>query len=390
MRSVILSAARTPIGSFLGSLSDFSAPQLGSKVIAEAIRRASISKEEVSEVIIGQVLTAGAGQAPGRQSAIYAGLPSSVPCLTINKVCGSGLKALMLADQSIKCKDSEIVVAGGQESMSSAPYLLFKARNGLKMGNTNLVDSMISDGLWDVYNDIHMGEAAELCASKYSISRLEQDDYAIQSYKRAIEAQNKGFFNDEIFPIIYETKKGKIIVEKDEEPEKANFSKFPSLKPVFKQDGTITAANASSINDGAAALVLCSEEKAKELGKKPLARIIAYSSFSQAPEWFSIAPVGAIKKVLEKAEMSIDKIDLFEINEAFSVVPLAIQKEIVIPMEKMNIAGGALSLGHPIGASGARILITLIYALKRENKRYGLASLCIGGGEAVAMIIENI
>ncbi|NLO20253.1 MAG: thiolase family protein [Ignavibacteria bacterium] len=390
MRSVILSAARTPIGSFLGSLSNFSAPQLGSKVIAEAIRRASISKEEVSEVIIGQVLTAGAGQAPGRQAAIYAGLPSSVPCLTINKVCGSGLKALMLADQSIKCKDSEIVVAGGQESMSSAPYLLFKARNGLKMGNTNLIDSMISDGLWDVYNDIHMGEAAELCASKYSISRQEQDDYAIQSYKRAIEAQNKGFFNDEIFPIIYETKKGKIIVEKDEEPEKANFSKFPSLKPVFKQDGTITAANASSINDGAAAIVLCSEEKAKELGKKPLARIIAYSSFSQAPEWFSIAPVGAIKKVLEKAEMSINKIDLFEINEAFSVVPLAIQKEIAIPMEKMNIAGGALSLGHPIGASGARILITLIYALKRENKRYGLASLCIGGGEAVAMIIENI
>lgn len=390
MRSVILSAARTPIGSFLGSLSDFSAPQLGSKVIVEAIRRASISKEDVSEVIIGQVLTAGAGQAPGRQAAIYAGLPSSVPCLTINKVCGSGLKALMLADQSIKCKDSEIVVAGGQESMSSAPYLLFKARNGLKMGNTNLIDSMISDGLWDVYNDIHMGEAAELCASKYSISRQEQDDYAIQSYKRAIEAQNKGFFNDEIFPIIYETKKGKIIAEKDEEPEKANFSKFPSLKPVFKQDGTITAANASSINDGAAAIVLCSEEKAKELGKKPLARIIAYSSFSQAPEWFSIAPVGAIKKVLEKAEMSIDKIDLFEINEAFSVVPLAIQKETAIPMEKMNIAGGALSLGHPIGASGARILITLIYALKRENKRYGLASLCIGGGEAVAMIIENI
>ncbi len=390
MNSVILSAVRTPIGAFLGGLSNFSAPQLGAKVIVEAIKRANLSKEDISDVIMGQVLTAGAGQAPARQAAIYAGLPNSVQCFTLNKVCGSGIKAVMLADQAIKCNDAEIVIAGGQESMSSAPYLLFNARNGLKMGNAPLVDSMIHDGLWDVYNNIHMGSAGELCAEKYSISRAEQDDFAKLSYRRAIDAQNNGFYKDEILPIFIEIKKEKFIFSEDEEPGKADFEKFPKLKPVFKQDGTITAANASSINDGAAALVVCSEEKAIEMKAKPIAKIIAHTSFSQAPEWFTTAPIGAIKKVLEKAKMSLDEIDLFEINEAFAVVPIAVHKELSIPFEKMNIHGGAVSLGHPIGASGARILTTLIYALKRYNKKFGLATLCIGGGEAVAMIIENI
>lgn len=390
MNSVILSAVRTPIGAFLGGLSNYSAPQIGAKVIVEAIKRANLSKEDISDVIMGQVLTAGAGQAPARQAAIYAGLPNSVQCLTINKVCGSGLKAVMLADQAIKCNDAEIVIAGGQESMSSAPYLLFNARNGLKMGNTQLVDSMIHDGLWDVYNNIHMGSAAELCAEKYSISRTEQDEFAKLSYSRALDAQKSGFFKDEIVPVSIETKKEKFLFSEDEEPGKADFEKFSKLKSVFKQDGTITAANASSINDGAAAIIVCSEEKAEKLKKKPIAKIIAHCSFSQAPEWFTTAPIGAIKKVLEKAKMSMQDIDLFEINEAFAVVPIAVHKELSIPFEKMNIHGGAVSLGHPIGASGARILTTLIYALKRYNKKFGLATLCIGGGEAVAMIIENI
>jgi len=310
--------------------------------------------------------------------------------MTINKVCGSGLKAVMLADQAIKCSDAELVIAGGQESMSLTPYLLFNARNGLKMGNTQLVDSMVHDGLWDVYNNIHMGNAAELCAEKFNISREEQDDYATMSYNSAINAQNSGFFNDEILPISIGTKKEKLLFSEDEEPKKVNFNKISQIKPVFKPDGTITAANASSINDGAAALVVCSEENAEKLRKKPISRIIAHCSFSQAPEWFTTAPIGAIKNVLERAKMSLNDIDLFEINEAFAVVPIAVHKELSIPFEKMNIHGGAVSLGHPIGASGARILTTLIYALKRYNKKFGLATLCIGGGEAVAMIIENI
>ncbi len=390
MNSVILSAVRTPIGAFLGGLSNLSAPQIGAKVIEEAIKRANLSKEDISDVIMGQVLTAGAGQAPARQAAIYAGLPNSTQCMTINKVCGSGLKAVMLADQAIKCSDAELVIAGGQESMSLTPYLLFNARNGLKMGNTQLVDSMVHDGLWDVYNNIHMGNAAELCAEKFNISREEQDDYATMSYNSAINAQNSGFFNDEILPISIGTKKEKLLFSEDEEPKKVNFNKISQIKPVFKPDGTITAANASSINDGAAALVVCSEENAEKLRKKPISRIIAHCSFSQAPEWFTTAPIGAIKNVLERAKMSLNDIDLFEINEAFAVVPIAVHKELSIPFEKMNIHGGAVSLGHPIGASGARILTTLIYALKRYNKKFGLATLCIGGGEAVAMIIENI
>jgi len=390
MGSVILSAVRTPIGAFMGSLSSFSAPQLGSFVIKEAVTRAGINSDEINEVIMGNVLTGGIGQAPARQASIYAGLPKSVQCMTINKVCGSGLKSVMLADQAIKCGDAEIIVAGGQESMSNAPYILFKARTGYRMGNGELVDSMIHDGLWDVYNQIHMGMAGELCSTEYKISRQEQDEYATMSYKRAQDAQANGWFKDEIVPVEIADRKGTIIVDTDEEPAKVKFEKIPELKPVFKKDGAVTAANASSIDDGAAALVVTSEEKAASMGAKPLARIIAHVSHAQEPDWFTTAPASAIQKALSKSGMSLSDIDLFEVNEAFSVVPMVTKQLAGVPYEKMNIHGGAVSLGHPIGASGARILTTLIYALKRTGGKYGLASLCIGGGEANALIIEML
>lgn len=390
MGSVIVSAVRTPIGAFLGSLSNFTAPQLGSIVIREAVKRAGIEPNEVSEVIMGQVLQGGVGQAPARQAAIYAGLPVSVPCMTINKVCGSGLKAVMLADQAIRCKDASIVVAGGMESMSNAPYFVKKARTGFKMGNVELIDMMIHDGLWDVYNQIHMGNAGELCASECKISREEQDEYAIMSYKRALEAQEKGWFSEEIVPVVVEDKKGNIVIDKDEEPSKVNFEKIPQLKPVFKKDGTVTAANASTIDDGAAAVVVMDEEIANSKGIKPLARIVAHESHAQQPDWFTTAPAKAIKKVCDKAGLKVEDIDLFEINEAFAVVPIVTCRELNIPYDKVNIHGGAVSLGHPIGASGARVLTTLIYALKRTGKKFGLATLCIGGGEASAMIIEML
>ncbi len=388
MQSVILSAARTPIGSFMGSLSSFSAPQLGSFAIAEAVKRAGINKDEINEVIMGNVLTGGVGQAPARQASIYAGLPKSVECMTINKVCGSGLKSIMLADQAIRCGDAELIVAGGQESMTNAPYMLFKARSGYRMGHGELLDSMIYDGLWDVYNQIHMGMAGELCSSEYKISRQEQDEYAIMSYKRAQEAQKNGWFKDEIVAIEISDKKGNTIIDTDEEPAKVKFEKIPELKPVFKKDGTVTAANASTINDGAAALVIASEAKAQKIGVKPLARIVAHVSHAQEPDWFTTAPAAAIKKVLNKANMQLSDIDLFEVNEAFAVVPIVTKQLADVPYEKMNIHGGAVSLGHPIGASGARLLTTLIYALKRTGGKYGIASLCIGGGEANAIIIE--
>ncbi|MBK9249645.1 MAG: acetyl-CoA C-acetyltransferase [Ignavibacteria bacterium] len=390
MKSVILSAARTPIGAFMGSLSELTAPKLGSIAIKAAISRAGITGADVSEVIIGNVLTAGVGQAPARQAAIGAGLGNHVPCMTINKVCGSGLKAVMLADQAIRCGDAEIVVAGGQESMSNAPYILPKARTGYRMGNGELVDSMISDGLWDVYNNYHMGIAAELCASECQISRESQDEYTITSYKRAQEAQKNGWFADEIAPVVIENKKGNVTVDTDEEPSKVKFEKIPELRPVFKKDGTVTAANASTIDDGAAAIVVASEAKAAALGIKPMARIIAHASFAHQPEWFTTAPIDGIKLALAKANLTIDDIDLFEINEAFAVVALAAKNELGIPLEKLNVHGGAIALGHPIGASGARLLTTLSYSLKRYNKRFGLVTLCIGGGEASAMIIENI
>lgn len=387
-QTVILSAARTPIGAFMGSLSAMSAPQLGAVAIREAVNRAGIQPGDVSEVIMGNVLTAGVGQAPARQASIFAGIPDSVPCMTINKVCGSGLKAVMLGDQAIRCGDADIVIAGGQESMSNAPYLLKNARTGYKMGNGELIDSMVHDGLWDVYSQFHMGVAAEMCATDCNIPRDAQDEYSITSYKRAIEAQEQGWFKDEIVPVVIEDRKGSVTVDTDEEPSKVRFDKIPTLKPVFSKEGTVTAANASSIDDGAAALVIASASKAQELGRQPLAKILGHASFAQKPELFTTAPVGGIKRVLDKVGMTIEDIDLFEINEAFAVVSLAAKNQLGIPLEKMNIHGGAVALGHPIGASGARILTTLIYALKRNGKKYGLATLCIGGGEASAMVIE--
>jgi acetyl-CoA C-acetyltransferase len=390
MSTFILSAKRTPIGAFMGSLSGMSAPQLGAVAIKAAVEQSGVSIDDINEVIMGNVLTGGVGQAPARQAAHYAGLPRSVECMTINKVCGSGLKAVMLAEQAIKCGDAELIVAGGQESMSNAPYFLPKARTGYKMGNAELIDMMIYDGLWDVYNQVHMGMIGEKCASEYNISRQEQDEYAILSYKRALAAQENGYFVDEIVPVSVSQGKETVLVDKDEEPEKVKFDKVPQLKPVFKKDGTVTAANASSIDDGAAALVVASEDYVKNNNLKPLAKIIAHASYAQEPDWFTTAPSFAILKVLKKEGMTVDDIDLFEVNEAFAVVPIITMRNLNIPIEKMNIRGGAVSLGHPIGASGARILTTLIYALRRENKKYGIASLCIGGGEANAMIIELV
>ena len=388
MANVILSGARTPIGGFMGSLSSQSAPQLGAIAIKGALEKAGVSRDKVNEVIMGNVLTGGVGQAPARQAAIYAGLPTSVECMTINKVCGSGLKAVMLADQVINNGDADVIVAGGQESMTNAPHALFGVRNGYKMGNQNLVDLMIHDGLWDVYNNFHMGNAGELCASTHTFTRDAQDKFAEESYKLAIQAQQSGYFANEIVPVTIADRKGDITVTKDDDPEKVNFDKIPTLKPVFKKDGTVTAANASNLNDGAAALVVSSEEWAKANEMKPLAKIIAHCSHAQAPDWFTTAPTSAIQKVLKKANMKLDQIDLFEINEAFAVVPMHSIKELGIDRNKVNINGGAIALGHPIGASGARLLVTLINALKRTGGKYGLVTLCIGGGEANAMIIE--
>lgn len=390
MGSVILSAKRTPIGAYLGSLSSFSAPQLGAVAIKSAVEQSGINIEEINEVIMGNVLQGGVGQAPARQAAIYAGLPIGVECMTVNKVCGSGLKAVMLADQAIKTGDAQLIVAGGMESMSNAPYFLKKARTGFRMGHGELLDLMIHDGLWDPYKNIHMGMAGELCSSTYNISREEQDDYAIMSYKRALEAQEKGYFDTEITPVEITSKSGSTFVKLDEEPSKVSFDKVKSLKPVFRSDGVITAANASSIDDGAAALVVASDDYANSRGLTPIAKVLGHVSFAQQPEWFTTAPTAAIQKLLKKVGMSVEQIDLFEVNEAFSVVAMITAKNLNIPYEKMNIHGGAVSLGHPIGASGARILTTLIYALKQTAGKYGIASLCIGGGEANALLIEMI
>ena len=387
--TVIVSACRTPIGSFGGTLSSVTAPKLGAIVIGEALRRAAVSKDDVDEVIMGNVLTAGEGQAPARQAAIFAGLPASVECMTINKVCGSGMKAIMLGSQAIQLGDADVVVAGGMESMSNTPYLLDKARNGYKMGNGELIDSMIKDGLWDVYNNFHMGNAAELCAKECAVSRNDQDQFAILSYRRALESQAQGRFNDEIVKVGILQKNGDIgYVEEDEDPKKTNFEKIPLLKPAFQNAGTVTAANASKINDGAAAVVLMSSERAKSLGLKPLAKIISSSSAAKKPEWFTTAPADVIPKVLKKAGLTLDQIDLLEINEAFAVVALAVNKILGIDVKKVNVNGGAVALGHPIGASGARILVTLLYALKHRSLRRGIAAICIGGGEASAMVVE--
>ncbi len=387
---VIVSAVRTPIGSFQGTLASLTAPKLGAIAIKEAVARAGIKPEDVSEVIMGNVLPAGIGQAPARQASIYADLPKSVPCMTINKVCGSGLKSVMLAAQAIIAGDADTVVAGGMESMSNVPYYLPKARTGYRMGNGSIIDGMVHDGLWDCYNDFHMGSAGELCARELNIPRQEQDDFAVESYKRALNAIEKGLFKDEIVPVEIIDRKGSVFVSEDEEPKKSNFEKGLALKPAFQKDGTITAFNASKINDGASALVVMSRGKADLMGIKPLARIVAQVSYAQEPEWFTTAPAYAIENVVKKAGMKIEDIDLFEINEAFAVQALSVIKTAKLDATKININGGAVALGHPIGASGARILTTLVHALHNNNKRFGLATLCIGGGEASALIIEKL
>ncbi|MGE5680973.1 MAG: thiolase family protein [Bacillota bacterium] len=386
---VITHAKRTPIGAFNGALSSFSAAQLGSIAIKAVLEESGIDKNSIDEVIMGNVLMAGQGQAPARQAAIFAGLPEKTEALTINKMCGSGLKAVMLAQQAIAVGDADIIIAGGQESMSNAPYLLPQARNGYRLGNSTIYDSIIVDGLWDVYNNVHMGSCAESCAKDFNFTREQLDEFAINSYKRAIKAQQDGFFKNEIIDVKVKTRAGETVVSKDEEPEKVNFDKIPGLKPVFDKQGVVTAANASSINDGAAALLIMSEEKAKELGYAPLAEIVAQSSAAKAPIQFTTAPADAINKVLQKACLTAEQIDLYEINEAFAVVSLAVNKLLNLPTDKVNVNGGAVALGHPIGASGARILTTLLYEMKRRNSIYGLASLCIGGGEASALIVKN-
>jgi acetyl-CoA C-acetyltransferase len=388
---VIVSACRTPIGAFSGTLSSLTAPQLGSIVIKAALERASVGPSDVSEVIMGCVLTAGVGQAPARQALILAGVPESVPTMTINKVCGSGLKAIMLGAQAIAIGDAEVVVAGGMESMSNAPYLLERARTGYRMGNGQLVDEMIKDGLWDVYNDYHMGNAAELCARECHIPRDAQDEFAILSYRRALEAQKSGLFKDEIVPVEVPQKGGvPLIVDQDEEPGKFRPEKMLTLKPAFIKDGTVTAANASKINDGASAVVLMSFSRAKKMGLKPLAQIVSYGSTAKKPEWFTTAPADVIPKVLAKATLTKDDVDLYEINEAFAVVTLAVNQMVGLSVENVNVNGGAVALGHPIGASGARIMVTLLHALKQRGKKRGMAAICIGGGEASAMLVERL
>ena len=387
---VIVAATRTPVGSFGGSLSGFSATQLGALIIKSAIEKAGLKPEHIQEVYMGNVLSANLGQAPATQAAIYAGLPP-LPATTVNKVCASGTKAIMLGAQSIALGQNDIVVAGGMESMSNVPYYLDKARNGYRLGNGQLTDGLIKDGLWDVYNDYHMGSAAELCATECKVSREDQDAYAIESYKRAQNAQSEGRFASEITPVELKDKKGEVtFFAGDEEPNAVKFDKIPSLKPVFKKDGTVTAANASTLNDGAAAVVLMSAEKAAEMGIKPLARIIAYADAQQAPEWFTTTPSKAIPLALHRAGLSAAQIDYFEINEAFSVVSIANNRLLGLDPAKVNVNGGAVAIGHPLGASGARIVVTLLHVLQQRNARYGTAGICNGGGGASAIVIENL
>lgn len=388
---VIVSAKRTPIGSFGGSLSSFTAPELGAAAIYEVAKDAGIKMEQIDEVVMGNVLSAGIGQAPARQALKKAGLPDKTPATTINKVCASGMKAIMIAADQIALGHNEIMVAGGMESMSNVPYYLKKHRFGSKLGHTEALDGILTDGLWDVYNDYHMGNAGELCAKECNISREMQDEYAIESYKRAMEAHKKGYFKSEIIPIKVKGRKGNVtMVEMDEELEKVNFEKITQLRPVFDRDGTITAANASSINDGAAAVLLMSEEKANELNLKPIARILSHASAAKAPEWFTTAPAEAIPESLKKAGLDINQIDLFEINEAFSVVSLINNQLLKLDSSKVNIHGGAVSIGHPIGCSGARIIVTLLHALANKGSKYGCAGICNGGGGASAMVFEAV
>ena len=377
---LILSGARTPIGSINGALANYTAPQLAAKASQAAISRAGVKAEDLGEVVLGCVIPAGIGQAPARQAAIAAGIPVSVGATTVNKVCGSGMKAVMMAAQGIKLGEQDLALAGGMESMSKAPFLLDKARSGYRYGNATLIDAVLKDGLIDPYGGEHMGDCGELCAKEHQITREAQDEWAVRSYQRAIDAQAKGLFKDEIV--------GVDGIELDEEPGRAKLDKVSKLRPAFQKDGTITAANASKLNDGAAALVLASEKGAA--GKKPLARVVGWATHSQEPKWFTTAPAGAVEKVLAKTGWKKEQVDLFEVNEAFSVVALAVSKLAGLPHEKVNVHGGAVALGHPLGASGARILITLLNALKAKGGKRGVAGICLGGGEAVAVAIELV
>lgn len=389
-KSVYLaSIARTPIGSFNGSLAAVSATQLGAIVIKAALERAGIAPEQVQEVFMGNVVSANLGQAPAQQASIYAGIPTTVNCTTVNKVCASGMKAITLGAQSILCGDNDIVVAGGMESMSNTPYYLEKARNGYRLGHDKIIDGIIRDGLWDPYKDYHMGNAGELCSTTYNITRQDQDDFAKESYTRAQKAWEASCFKNEIVPVEIAGKTTTTVAE-DEEYKKANFDKMGALKPAFVKEGAITAANASKINDGAAAVVLVSEEKLKELGLKPLARIVAYADASQAPEWFTTTPSKAMQKVLDKSGLKVSDIDFFEVNEAFSCVAIINARELNIPTDKLNVWGGAVALGHPIGCSGTRISVTLTSILQHNNSRYGMAAICNGGGGASALILERM
>ena len=385
----IVGAARTPIGSLNGALAALPAPRLGAVAVAEAVRRAGLRPEQVGEAILGNVLSAGMGQAPARQAALGGGLPNTVPAVTVNKVCGSGLKAILLGEQAIRAGEAEIVVAGGMESMSQTPYLLLKARQGYRMGDGVLVDSMLHDGLIDAYNPIHMGVCGEMCAERYGVSRAEQDRFATQSYTRALEAQAAGRFAAEIVPVPVPGKRGETLVTEDEEPKRADLSRFAGLKPSFKEGGTITPANAPSVNDGAAAVVLASRRAVEELGLEPLASLGASATAAMAPEWFTIAPGEAAQKALKRADLTANDIDLFEINEAFAVVALVAARVLGIGEDRMNVNGGAVALGHPIGCTGARLVVTLLSAMRQQGARRGLAALCLGGGEGMALILER-
>lgn len=388
---VILSAVRTPVGRFLGGLTTIPAPRLGSIAIAEAVRRAGIEPKHVDDVIMGNVLSAGLGQAPARQATLFAGLPNSVPATTINKMCGSGLKAVMLAQQAISNGDADIIVAGGMENMSAAPYVLQNARSGYRLGDDRIIDTILQDGLTDAYQHIHMGNCAEILAREYRISRQEQDDFAKLSYSRATSAMDGGKFADEIVKVEVPQGKGEpLMVVEDEEPRRVNFERIPTLRPVFEEGGTVTAANASSISDGAAAVVVAAAEVAKSRALRPLARIAGQAGAAMAPEWFTIAPAHATRRLLEKVGWKKEDVDLFEINEAFAAVVIGVCRDLGLTFERVNVHGGAVAMGHPIGCSGARILTTLLYAMPRYDARRGVASICLAGGEAVAVAVERI
>lgn len=389
--AVVLAGARTPIGAFSGSLSSFTGPQLGALAIKEALIRSGVQPTEVDEVLMGSVLTGGVGQAPARQAALGAGLPNSVPCTTVNKVCGSGMKTAMMAAQAVRLGDANIVVAGGMESMTNAPYALEKARSGYRMGNGTLIDLMIHDGLWDPYHNVHMGSCGDKTACEFNVSREALDAYAAESYNRARAAQENGRLAEEIVPVAVPQRKGDpVIVSQDEEPGKGDPAKLAGLRPAFDKEGVTTAGNASSINDGGAALVITTESEAAKRGVTPLGRIVGYSQHAQEPEWFTTAPAFAIQKLLDKHGLSVNDIDLFEVNEAFAVVSMVVADKVGIPHEKLNVNGGAVALGHPIGMTGTRLLLTALYELRKRGGRYAVCSPCIGGGEATAVLLERI